>query len=112
MTKNQEWSGDIDVFADQVLVWREEQGFKTPRAFDTEQLKMEMLGKLMLVVTELSEAAEAVRHGDWANFKEEMADTFIRICDITATTGMSLKLASHEKMIVNAARPHKHGKHC
>jgi NTP pyrophosphatase (non-canonical NTP hydrolase) len=69
-----------------------------------------MLGKLMLVVSELSEAAEAVRKGDAANFEEEIADTFIRLFDISEASGLNIVEAIAKKMEKNWQRPIKHGK--
>jgi NTP pyrophosphatase (non-canonical NTP hydrolase) len=67
----------------------------------------------MLVVTELAEAAEAVRHGDEANFKEEMADAYIRMLDMTGTfVGFDLEQEIENKMAVNEGRPPLHGKRC
>jgi NTP pyrophosphatase (non-canonical NTP hydrolase) len=67
----------------------------------------------MLVVTELAEAAEAVRHGDEANFKEEMADAYIRMLDMTGTfVGFDLEQEIENKMAVNEGRPQLHGKRC
>lgn len=71
-----------------------------------------MLGKLMLAVTELSEAAEAVRHNDVPNFREELADTFIRLMDITAACGIDIEHEIESKMDKNWERPIKHGKLC
>lgn len=71
-----------------------------------------MLGKLMLVVTEVSEAAEAVRHDDVGNFKEELADAFIRLMDITSSCGYDIESEIRSKMAVNEQRPYKHAKKC
>ena len=71
-----------------------------------------MLGKLMLVSTEVAEAAEAVRHGDNKNFNEEIADAFIRLMDITAAMGIDIETEIFQKMEKNWQRPIKHGKLC
>jgi NTP pyrophosphatase (non-canonical NTP hydrolase) len=69
-----------------------------------------VLGKLMLVATEVAEAAEAVRHEDWDNFVEELADTFIRLLDLCGTMGIDIKQAIVDKMAVNEGRETRHGK--
>jgi NTP pyrophosphatase (non-canonical NTP hydrolase) len=69
-----------------------------------------MLGKLMLEVTEIAEAAEAVRKGDLVNFKEERADSLIRHLDINDAVGVPTYDEVMRKMAVNEGRPHKHGK--
>lgn len=68
-----------------------------------------VLAKLMLVVSEVAEACEAVRHDDARNFREELADTVIRIMDIAETHGFDLEHEIHKKMVINATRPYKHG---
>jgi len=95
----------LNEIARQVKRWREEKGFYTPS-----QLDKDTLGKLMLVVTEVSEAAEAVREQDRALFTEEIADVFIRLLDITGTMGIDIEKAIARKMNVNAARPFRHKK--
>jgi hypothetical protein len=69
-----------------------------------------MLGKLMLVVTEISEAAEAVRKNDLANFGEEIADAYIRLSEIVGTMEIDIQSIIEAKMDKNESRPFKHGK--
>jgi len=64
----------------------------------------------MLVVTEVGEAAEAVRHEDVKNFVEELADTVIRVFDIAGMMDVDIAGAISDKMDFNEERPHKHGK--
>lgn len=66
----------------------------------------------MLVVTELAEAAEAVRHNDPENFAEELADTYIRLMDITAACEINVEIEIRKKMDANWKRPKRHGKKC
>lgn len=68
-----------------------------------------VLSLLMLVTTEIAEAAEAVRHGDRNNFEEELADTCIRIFDLCGLLGIDLEAAILRKMAVNESRPNMHG---
>jgi hypothetical protein len=101
--------------AKKIALWRDSKGFITPSGIDTGMVIWlseadAMLGKLMLVTTEIAEAAEAVRHGDAANFREELADAVIRILDICGTCGIDLKKEVEEKMMVNESRPALHGK--
>lgn len=94
----------LNSISKEVAAWREEKGFKTDWS--------NMPEKLMLVVTELSEAMEAYRHDDTKNFKEEIADTFIRLCDICGSLDIDIEDAIKEKMEINKGRPFKHGKKC
>ncbi len=89
--------------------WRDRKGFHTPKTI-CDSDSDNMLGKLMLVVTEIAEAAEAVRHYNLMNFKEELADATIRIFDICGTVGIDLEEEIDEKMRVNEQRPTRHGK--
>lgn len=65
---------------------------------------------LMLIVSELAEALEADRHGDKENFKEEIADTFIRLVDLCGGLKIDLESEVIKKMRVNEKRPRLHGK--
>ena len=69
-----------------------------------------MLGKLMLVVTEVSEAAECVRDGDLVHFSEEIADVYIRLNDIVDALGIDIESEITKKMEKNEKRPPKHGR--
>lgn len=82
----------------------------------------------MLVVSELSEALEEIRVGNWdtsyelkegapfdaiakpVGFPSELADAIIRILDITAAHGIDIERIVAEKMTYNESRPYKHGK--
>lgn len=92
--------------------WRVRHGFLTPSAIQEPFDQVAMLGKLMLVVTEVSEAAEAVRVGNTTDFAEEIADAVIRLFDIAETTGIDLEESIEVKMARNRERPFRHGKKC
>lgn len=81
--------------------------------------------KLMLVVTELSEAMEVYRkmpnramisaetfqnHEEFVNFREELADAMIRILDMTSSFGIDIESEIIEKHTYNLTRPYRHGK--
>lgn len=65
---------------------------------------------IMLVVTELAEAVEGLRHSDEANHAEEIADTVIRALDYCKGYGIDIEKAVADKMERNAQRPPMHGK--
>ena len=102
----------MNELAKYIKEWRERKGFSTPSDIVGEEQASAMLAKLMLVVTEVAEAAEAVRHNDRHNFEEEMADTIIRILDIVGTCDIDIDSVVAHKMAVNERRPEKHGKVC
>jgi len=87
-----------------VMAWRKRKGFKTSWK--------NMMEKLMLVVTELAEAAEDYRHDNKEHFKEEIADTFIRLFDICGSLGIDIESEIAKKMKTNEDRPFKHNKKC
>lgn len=68
-----------------------------------------MLAVLMLITTEVAEAAEAVRNNDIENFKEELADIAMRLISLPCGMGIDLGEAITKKMEYNRTRPYKHG---
>lgn len=67
---------------------------------------------LMLIVTELAEAMEAYRKQDQENFREELADTFIRLLDLCGGLDIDIEEEIARKSAKNKLRPYKHGKVC
>ncbi len=67
---------------------------------------------LMLIVTELAEAMEGHRKQDHDNFREELADAFIRLFDLCGGLGIDIEKEILQKSERNKARPYKHGKIC
>ena len=73
---------------------------------------------LLLLHTEISEAAEGLRHGnkpsehipEYSAMEEEMADLVIRVMDMGVGKYLSLAQAIVDKMRFNQTREHKHGK--
>jgi NTP pyrophosphatase (non-canonical NTP hydrolase) len=74
--------------------------------------KRNMGEALMLVVTELAEAMESYRVQDDANFREEIADTFIRLFDLCGGLNIDITQEIIKKAEKNKKRPYKHGKIC
>ena len=83
--------------------------------WDVERNQGEMIA---LIHSELSEALEALRHGnkkskhipDFSTVEEEMADVLIRVFDFCAGFGYDLTGALIEKMRFNMGREYMHGK--
>lgn len=81
--------------------------FKNPACnFDTNTIST----RLMLIVGELAESQEGLRHNDRLNFKEELADVAIRLFDLCGGLDIDLEAEISKKMITNSSRPYKHGK--
>lgn len=75
------------------------------------------LAELMLQVSELGEAAEAVRKPGlsehipfFSGYEEELADEIVRTADNAGRRRLSLGDAVVEKLLFNATRPRMHGK--
>ena len=67
---------------------------------------------LMLIVTEVGEAMEGYRKENHENFREEIADTFIRLFDLCGGLGINIEEEIAKKAQYNKTRPYKHGKIC
>lgn len=70
---------------------------------------------LMLVVSELGEAIEAHRAGNFGigmkdTFEDEIADTVIRLFDLCGGLGINLEKQMEWKMAFNKRREKRHGK--
>lgn len=100
----------MNKLAKHITLWRNHKGFYTPESLESIYQRDAMLGKLMLVVSELSEAAEAVRKNSLIAFKEELADAFIRLLDIVGALNIDIEVEIREKMYKNEKRPYRHGK--
>jgi len=91
-------------------------GWREPKRFDWSDPDA-IASVLMLIVTEVSEAMEAVRKGDQENFTEELADIVIRVFDaIGGIAEQNPDFAPHDlertilrKLITNIHRGYKHG---
>ena len=91
--------------------------------------------KLMLIVSELGEACEALRRGKRFSgpasdlvraspvlagtvfehvikdtFEDELADVIIRALDLACSMGIDIDFHVREKMLYNEGRPFRHGK--
>jgi len=114
----------LNELRDKAFVYAEKQGFHE---------KINFSEKLMLTVSELSEAQEADRNGRRSRqsfeigipqiidkgmydihvkgtVEEEIADAIIRLCDIAGIYNIDLDWHVKAKMAYNETRPFKHGK--
>ncbi len=64
---------------------------------------------LALIHSETSEALEAFRNNDRANFLEEMADTVIRVLDCIGAFPENFDQILRDKLEVNKTRGFRHG---
>jgi len=64
---------------------------------------------LCLIHSEVSEALEAYRKEDEANFREELADVAIRLLDMCEALGIDLEDEMCRKHLKNIKRPYRHG---
>jgi NTP pyrophosphatase (non-canonical NTP hydrolase) len=112
-----DWVDDVHALANAKGWWN---GIDEPSAD-------QILAKLMLVNTELAEAAERVRAPDFKpkeffltrgaighpgkpdGFGVEIADAVIRLMDLCGKLGFSLEKCIREKFYYNETRPERHG---
>jgi NTP pyrophosphatase (non-canonical NTP hydrolase) len=66
--------------------------------------------QLMLIVSELGESIEGLRKNDLDNFREELADTFIRLFDLCGFLKININYEVSRKMKINKERPNLHNK--
>ena len=66
--------------------------------------------RLMLINCEVAEAVEGLRKNDMENFKEEIADIFIRLGDLCGSLNINIEEEIIKKMKKNKERLYKHGK--
>lgn len=66
-------------------------------------------GILALMHSEVSEALEAFRANDQANFAEELADVIIRTLDCAAGLGIDIDAEINRKLEKNRNRAYRHG---
>lgn len=64
---------------------------------------------IALIQSEASEALEAFRKRDRANFEEELADVLIRVLDCSHGLGIDMDAAVRAKLQTNRHRGHRHG---
>ena len=81
----------------------------TPSEWDGEVHPREVPAILALVHSEVSEALEAFRNRDRANFEEELADVLIRVLDLAIGLGIDMDEAVAAKLAKNRARGFRHG---
>jgi len=65
--------------------------------------------KLMLIVSESSEALEEFRNNDFDKFKVELADIMIRILDLCSGLKIDIEKEILHKLEINKSRGYKHG---
>lgn len=65
---------------------------------------------LILTIGEISESVEGLRKGDADNFKEELADVYIRLSDLVGGLEIDIETEIKKKMGKNKTREKMHGK--
>jgi len=68
-----------------------------------------IMERLMMVVSEVGEACDAVRANDVTNLAEELADIVMRVMDCAQQWGIDLESEIIKKDKINQGRGHMHG---
>lgn len=93
----------------EILAVNLQNGWDVSQPGDWLQTEYKIPAKLALITSEVSEALEAYRKDDAANFVEELADTLIRILDLSAGLGLDMDSAVKAKLEKNKTRGYRHG---
>ncbi len=103
----------IKQWQDMIRTWAEIKGWHQPKD------EVNVLEKLMLIVTEAAEAAEDVRDGKLETYWDakgkpcglpsELADIAIRVLQLCSMLGIDLGQEMGTKMEYNYTRPYRHG---
>lgn len=123
----------VSVWVDEITAWGKSKGWDKPQLVRHKGYRSttggwappggvkiaEVLAKIALVHTELSEAVEAAREGKYTlwttadgkpeGFVTELADAVIRIFHIAGLMGLDLENAIITKMAYNEKRAYRHG---
>lgn len=70
---------------------------------------LRLLAATAMIHSEASEATEAVRNNDRANFEEEIGDTIIRCLDVAHGLGIDIDRVVKAKLEKNKTRGFRHG---
>ena len=69
--------------------------------------------KITAALLDDEQEKEAYAQGEvWENFREEIADAFIRLGNLSHALHLDIKAAIEDKMRKNEERPFMHGKNC
>jgi NTP pyrophosphatase (non-canonical NTP hydrolase) len=93
----------------EIVVINEANGWDVSAPGDWQRTEYKIPAKLALITSEVSEALEAYRKDDPANFAEELADTLIRVLDLASGLGIDLDSAVAAKLEKNKQRGYRHG---
>jgi NTP pyrophosphatase (non-canonical NTP hydrolase) len=104
----------IDNLCNTINDWAEKKGWNEEK--DSVDRK---LAEMMLMTTEIAEAAEGVRSKvtmmddkipDFSSEEAELADLMIRVFHYCGRRGLRLGLAIQQKHLYNISRPYRHNK--
>lgn len=92
-----------------IITNKKRHGWRVTVPGDFELDPEHVMSNLMLITTEVSEAAEAVRKNDLVNFTDELADVAIRLIGLSYGMEIDLRAAILSKIEKNSMREYRHG---
>ncbi len=105
VSKAEAGSGRMETWQTAANAIAREKGF-----WDKGKETVYLVEKVALISCEASEAIEALRKGDDAEFRVELADIALRLFDLAEELGIDLNKEMGTKSRRNIERPYKHGK--
>lgn len=97
------WEDEHDIVSKMILLQKFNQ-----REIQAVKLAF-MCQRMMMIVTEVSEAVGALRVGNRKNYEEELTDILLRLANTLQGDKINIEKELIDKMEINQNRPYKHG---
>ena len=99
----------LNELANEIVEINRANGWNVTKPEDWENETYKIPALIALIQSEVSEALEGFRQNDKENFREELADTLIRVLDCAGGLGLDMDEAVRAKLEKNKTRGFRHG---